>query len=240
MRVMRNRISYLFMFLLFLSGVSCSGSSQTSTDSTLNNGVAVDSDTVGNNVEPPDGDLALVVDVIDGDTIDVVINGEEYRVRYVGVDTPEREEPFYKEAATANRDLVGGKEVVLVKDISDTDQYGRLLRYIYLPDSTFVNAELIANGFARTITFPPNVANADYFAELQSEAREAQRGFWALNEIQAMPVGCNTCAANRHNCSDFETQSSAQACYEFCLGETGEDIHKLDGGGDGVVCESLP
>ncbi len=189
---------------------------------------------------PPAGDWAKVINIIDGDTVDVALNGAEYRVRYVGVDTPERDEPFYKEASAANRDLVGGKEVILVKDVSDTDRYGRLLRYIYLPDGVFVNAELIANGYARTITFPPDVANAEYFAQLQADARENQRGFWALNEIQAMPEDCNTCAANRHNCSDFETQSAAQACYEFCLNATGEDIHKLDGGGDGIVCESLP
>ncbi len=246
MRAMRNRISYLFVFLLFLSGASCTAAPQASNNSTNNNEVvvnndgSVDNDSTINKAELPDGDSGRVINVIDGDTIDVVINGKEYRVRYVGVDTPERDEPFYQEATVANRDFVDGKDIVLVRDVSDTDQYGRLLRYIYLPDGTFVNAELIANGYARTITFPPDVANADYFAQLQTEARENQRGFWALNEIQAMPVGCNTCAANRHNCSDFETQSAAQACYEFCLDEIGEDIHKLDGGGDGVVCESLP
>ncbi len=186
------------------------------------------------------GETAQVINVIDGDTIDVLLNGDEYRVRYVGVDTPERDEPYYREATQANRDLVQGKIVTLVVDVSEIDQYGRLLRYIYLDDGTFVNAELIADGYARLVTYPPDVANADYFADLQHEARQAGRGLWGANELSNAPAGCTICSNNAYNCSDFDFQSDAQACYEFCLGEANEDIHRLDGGGDGLVCERLP
>lgn len=188
------------------------------------------------------GESAQVLNVIDGDTIDVLLDGEEYRVRYVGVDTPERGDPYYSEATQANRDLVQGETVMLVIDVSETDQYGRLLRYIYLEDGTFVNAELIANGYARLVTYPPDVANADYFADLQREAREARRGLWGINELtnSGAPAGCLTCSRNAYNCSDFETQSEAQACYQFCLAQVNDDVHRLDGGGDGLVCESLP
>lgn len=183
------------------------------------------------------GETAQVVNVIDGDTIDVLLDGTEYRVRYVGVDTPERDEPFYREATQANRDFVQDETVTLVVDVSETDQYGRLLRYVYLDDGTFVNAELIANGYARLVTYPPDVANADYFADLQREARQAGRGLWAQNELTDSLCDCSR---NAYNCSDFDRQSEAQACYEFCFDAVNEDIHRLDGGGDGLVCESLP
>ena len=188
-----------------------------------------------------EGDPATVIQVIDGDTIDVELNGEEYRVRYVGVDTPERGDPFYREATDYNRQLVQGKTVILVQDVSDTDRFGRLLRYIYLEDGTFVNAELVAEGFARPVTFPPDVAEADYFQELQREARADQRGLWIENPLNPnAPQTCETCEYNAYNCRDFDSQQEAQACYEFCLVEINEDIHRLDGGGDGLVCESLP
>ncbi len=190
----------------------------------------------------PDGQRATVDYVIDGDTIDVLVNGRAYRVRYIGVDTPERDEPFYNEATQANQQLVAGQELILVKDVSETDRYGRLLRYVYLDDGTFINAELLRLGYARLVTFPPDVARQEQFQQLQMAAREAGRGLWGLSEMAdpAAPIGCLTCERNSLNCADFSTQLTAQACYDYCLAQTGSDIHKLDGGGDGIVCESLP
>src|SRR3954462_11402726 len=79
----------------------------------------------------PAGQAAQVTRVIDGDTIDVEMSGVSYRVRYIGMNTPERDEACYQEAKDANAVLVSGKTVTLVKDTSETDVYGRLLRYIY-------------------------------------------------------------------------------------------------------------
>ena len=76
------------------------------------------------------GDIALVTWVIDGDTVEAEIDGEEFRVRYIGIDTPERDEDFYQEATDLNIELVKNEEVVLVQDVSDTDRFGRLLRYV--------------------------------------------------------------------------------------------------------------
>ncbi|MEM7118342.1 MAG: thermonuclease family protein [Chloroflexota bacterium] len=186
----------------------------------------------------PDGDRATVDFVIDGDTIEVLLDGELWRVRYIGVDTPERDEPFYEEATELNRRLVGGETVILVKDVSETDRFGRLLRYVYLEDGTFVNAELIRQGVARLVTFPPDVAFQEQFSALQVEARTSGAGLWGKSELGAGVV-CD-CSGNNYNCADFTKQSEAQACYDFCVSEVGEDIHHLDGGGDGLVCESLP
>ncbi len=124
------------------------------------------------------GDLAAVTRIIDGDTIEVEINGQTYRLRYIGMDTPERGDPFFDEATEANRQLVEGQTVTLVKDVSETDRYGRLLRYVYLADGTFVNAELVKQGFALVATFPPDVAHQSEFTALQEEARNTGAGLW--------------------------------------------------------------
>lgn len=128
------------------------------------------------------GDLATVTRIIDGDTIEVEINGETYRVRYIGMDTPEEGDDFYDQATEANSQLVEGQTVLLVKDVSETDRFGRLLRYVYLQDGTFVNAELVKQGFALAATFPPDVAFQDLFVALQQEARDEGNGLWEQPE----------------------------------------------------------
>jgi endonuclease YncB( thermonuclease family) len=124
---------------------------------------------------------AAVTRIIDGDTIEVEIEGRPFRLRYIGMDTPERGRPFFSEATEANRRLVEGQMVFLEKDISETDRYGRLLRYVYLLDGTMVNAELVRQGYAQVATYPPDVKYQDVFVQLQREAREAERGLWGVS-----------------------------------------------------------
>ena len=116
-----------------------------------------------------------VVRVIDGDTVELA-GGD--RLRYIGIDTPERDEPFYNEATDHNADLVGGRGVRLGMDVSETDRFGRLLRFVYA-DDILVNAELVREGWARAVRFEPDVAHAECYAALEREAREARRGIWA-------------------------------------------------------------
>jgi micrococcal nuclease len=121
---------------------------------------------------------AAVIKVIDGDTI--VIEGG-YRVRYIGIDTPEihpRLEACGIDAWQANRRLVEGKRVRLEKDVSQTDRYNRLLRYVYV-DGVFVNAELAKMGLARVKSYPPDTKYQAYLEEVEVEARHAGRGIWA-------------------------------------------------------------
>lgn len=124
---------------------------------------------------------ALVERAVDGDTV-VLSTGQ--RVRYIGVDTPELHHPqkpieaYAREAKEFNRKLVEGKTVRLEFDVERYDKYRRLLAYIYLPDGTFVNAELVRQGYAHTLTIPPNVKYADLFVKCQQEARENNRGLW--------------------------------------------------------------
>ncbi|MFN2276027.1 MAG: thermonuclease family protein, partial [Candidatus Promineifilaceae bacterium] len=154
----------------------------------------------------PDGERAKVTWVYDGDTVEVELGGREYRVRYIGVDTPEIDQPYYEEASRANFDMVKNKDVILVRDVSDTDQYNRLLRYVYLADGTMVNAELLRDGYGRTINIPPDISQQAYFAQLQAEAKQEERGLWALEENKILPDGCVTCTKNAYDCKDFATQ----------------------------------
>lgn len=144
-----------------------------------------------------------VVKVIDGDTV-VLSDGRT--VRYIGIDTPERGQPFYEAAKNFNRKLVQGRVVELEFDVERYDHYGRLLAYVFVRDRSgqriFVNAEMIRNGFARTYTKPPNVKYADLFVRLQEEARRNRRGLWSVYQPTRRPVFGNrrTMVFHRPNC----------------------------------------
>jgi micrococcal nuclease len=133
--------------------------------------------------------VAYVTQIVDGDTIRVDIDGEEFPLRYIGMDTPEENANDAKikemaDAATAaNADLVEGEQVILEKDVSETDRYGRLLRDVWIVDDTgdmvLVNLELVRHGFAQIATFPPDVRYVDELAAAQQEAQAAKVGLWA-------------------------------------------------------------
>ncbi len=125
----------------------------------------------------PAPEIATVTRVIDGDTI-VIDTGQE--VRYIGIDTPEiypTREPYGDQAWKVNRHLVEGKEVRLERDVSDTDQYGRLLRYVYV-EGIFVNGELVILGLAEAKAYPPDTKNQEHLEWLETVARESHRGMW--------------------------------------------------------------
>jgi micrococcal nuclease len=124
-------------------------------------------------VPPPE---AAATRIIDGDTLEA--GGRS--VRLLGVDAPERGRCFYEEARQELARLVLGQALRLEGDPlnDDADEYGRLLRYVYLPDGTLVNARLIAGGFARHLSWFPIEEN-ERFAELEDATRENQLGLWA-------------------------------------------------------------
>ncbi|MFC1465122.1 MAG: thermonuclease family protein [Candidatus Brachytrichaceae bacterium NZ_4S206] len=133
------------------------------------------------NVALPDGEEARVVHIVDGDTIHVEIAGQTYRVRYIGVDAPESTstvECFGREATNFNRALVAGQRLRLERDVNETDRYGRLLRYAYLPDGRMVNEVLVREGYALARSFPPDVKYQDRLRDAEREARQARRGLW--------------------------------------------------------------
>lgn len=121
----------------------------------------------------------------DGDTISVDMNGKDEKVRFIGVDTPETHDPrkavqcFGEAAADFTKNLIGNNPVRLEADPTNTnrDRYNRLLRYVYLPDGTLVNGEIIKQGYGFAyLSFP--VQKLEEFKQYQKEAREANRGLW--------------------------------------------------------------
>lgn len=128
-----------------------------------------------------------VVEVVDGDTIRVLIDGLVYSVRYIGIDTPEnttQTEFFGKEATAKNSELVYGKEITLYKDKSETDPYNRLLRYVFV-DDFFVNYELVAQGFATAVDYPPDVSCSALFHDAENSAKSQLLGLWVSVSAQA-------------------------------------------------------
>ena len=137
----------------------------------------------------PEGatEIAEVVRVVDGDTLVIDRGNGEERLRYIGIDAPESVRPetpvefMGVEAAVANATLVEGRELVLERDVSDTDRFGRLLRYAWLRDGDawrLVNLELVAQGYAQAVSFPPDVRRQDLLRAAERDAREAGLGLW--------------------------------------------------------------
>lgn len=133
----------------------------------------------------------LVSRVTDGDSISIArgirltVDGKVKNItgiRYIGIDTPEHDEPFYQAARALNKSLVHGKRVRLDFDKERIDRYGRLLAYVYVGD-TFVNAEMVRRGYARADRMEPNTKHADLLQRLEQEAREQKQGMWSLSEI---------------------------------------------------------
>jgi micrococcal nuclease len=132
-------------------------------------------------------EIAVVKRVVDGDTIEL---SDGRKVRYIGVDTPELHHPtkavqcFGKEAMEKNKELVEGKTIKMMRDVSETDRYKRLLRYIWVPSTgsgqdIFVNEYLAREGFAHQSTFPPDVQYVELFRKAVEEARVNNKGLWS-------------------------------------------------------------
>lgn len=125
--------------------------------------------------------------IIDGDTFEIT-GGQ--RVRLIGVNTPEitrgKSEAYGQEAKEFAIEKLQDQKVVLFSDVGDTDRYGRLLRYVFVkPDPVMFNDQLLIEGYANTMTVPPNVMFADHFVKLEQQAREQNAGLWGVELREA-------------------------------------------------------
>lgn len=133
---------------------------------------------------------------VDGDTITVDMNGSVETIRMIGVDTPETHRPntpvqcYGPQAAEFTKNLIGGSKVRLQADPLDTnrDRYGRLLRYVYLPDGRLVESELIKNGYGFAYTLFPFQKKAEFAGQMQA-AQNARTGLWSACQVQRLEDG---------------------------------------------------
>jgi micrococcal nuclease len=140
---------------------------------------------------------ATVEWVVDGDTIDVTVDGREERVRLIGIDTPESVahdrpvECFGPEAKARLAELLpAGTEVRLERDVEARDRFGRLLAYVFRSaDDAFVNRLLVAEGYAESRPFEPNLARQGELDRAEDDARQAGRGLWPACGGTNVPVG---------------------------------------------------
>jgi micrococcal nuclease len=210
---------------------------------------------------PAAAQRATVTGVVDGDTLELAGLGSS---RLIGVDTPEvygGAECFGSSAsAFTERRLPTGAPVFYEHGAERTDRYGRVLVYVWLPGGTFFNALLANEGYAVTLTIPPNDDFAGLFRRLAAAARRADRGLWAPGTCAGNPDapvggastgdsgggsgpgsggGAPPASGADRDCADFVSQSEAQR-YFRAKGGPGSDPDYLDGDGDGVACEDLP
>lgn len=201
---------------------------------------------------------ALVTKVLDGGEIEVVIGLETLRVRYIGLTAPGISAPAEWQAAQSygyNSNLVNGKVITLIKDVSETDASGALLRYV-VADNVFVNYEMVRQGYARTASMPPDLACDNALVAAQVEAQGAVRGVWQPTPIPTSTItptptitftplpftstpeevcGCKS----RKSCTQFTSQRQAQNCYNYCLKTYNVNVLP-DNNNNGRVCEGLP
>lgn len=189
------------------------------------------------------GEIAVVTNIVDGDTIDVSMNGSTYRVRYIGMDTPETNQACGSEATQANAALVGGQTVRMVRDVSETDRYGRLLRYVYIGD-TFVNGALVAGGWAVAKDYPPDTAKSAILHSLMADGAGKGCALIAAplpttpsKAPDPIPVG-NCDPSYPTVCippppPDLDCKDITHRRFQVLP----PDPHRFDGNGDGVGCE---
>ena len=207
----------------------------------------------------PPGDDATITRHVDGDTIYVSGLGS---VRLIGIDTPETKDPrtvvecFGKEASAHIAALLPiGTRVRVAYDVERTDRYNRVLAYLYRSsDALFINAAMIIQGYAAAYPYPPNVANADWFAALDREARNANVGLWtACGGINTPASGAGGTAttttlgrtSSGTNCSpSYPGVCIPPAPPDLDCGEISfksfvvlaPDPHNFDGNADGIGC----
>ena len=189
---------------------------------------------------PPRTLTGRVVGITDGDTLTLLVDREQVRVRLAQIDAPESDQSYGKKAKAALSALAFGKQARV--EVVDIDRYGRTVGEVFV-DGIDVNREMVREGYAWAYTKYSHTAE---IIELEDSARAANKGLWALPESQREPpwlwrhppraprpepgpLACGT----RTYCSEMAGCEEARFYFEQC------GVHSLDGDGDGIPCESL-
>lgn len=261
-------IFVILILMIFLG--SSDNSDSISTEENLNIGEVLVEETISRPqiiYEPSTAySYYRVLDVVDGDTIKINLDGKTEVLRLIGIDTPETVDPrkpvqcFGKEASNKAKELLLGKRIRIESDESQDvrDKYNRLLVYVFREDGIFYNKYMIEQGYAHEYTYELPYKYQSEFIEAELLAKTNQKGLWSPSScdgettinlesnqsvsnqvISTSTHTNNSCSANTYNCTDFSTQKQAQEVFLTC-GGIDNDIHRLDQDGDGIACESLP
>ncbi|MFM8322070.1 MAG: thermonuclease family protein [Chloroflexota bacterium] len=201
----------------------------------------------------------LVTKIVDGETLEIAYGQSVVTVKLIGVDAPSIGNPPEWQAAQAYGfavSLVNGKTVTLVQDAQNFDPQTGQFSFYVLSGNTFVNYEMIRQGFGRAVSQPPNVSCDNAFIAAQVEAQGSVRGVWqatpaptwtisptptiTFTPAPATPTTTPPCACKANkSCSQFTSQAAAQQCYNYC--RRNFNIFVLpDNNNNGKVCEGLP
>jgi micrococcal nuclease len=143
-------------------------------------------------------EAAIVVKIVDGDTLNINYKCQKESIRLIGIDTPESmvNKKTKRDAKRSGQDIktiieMGKRATAYVKglvkagdlitlefDVQERDRYGRLLGYVYLSNGKMLNEEIVKAGYANVMTIPPDVKYKDRFLKTYQEARESRRGLW--------------------------------------------------------------
>ncbi|MBU0580400.1 MAG: thermonuclease family protein [Candidatus Margulisbacteria bacterium] len=178
-------------------------------------------------VQQPQNGLHKVINVIDGDTIKVDINGKTETLRLIGIDTPETLDPrkpvqcFAIEASNKAKEILSGKNVSLEADSTqgERDKYSRLLRYVFLEDGTLYNQYMIEEGYAHEYTYQSNPYKYQTaFKEAEKNAREQGKGLWDINTCNGdttQPADAQEALLNQDIKSEPQVKkSTSNICHE--------------------------
>lgn len=153
---------------------------------------------------PVQGESLVVKKAYSGNSIKLIgDDGKVKKIRYIGVDVPDRGKPFYEFCRDANKAMVDQKQVVLKTDVIKTSADEKLLCYVYV-GALFINAEMIRNGYGLAHTLSPNNRYQDMFLSLQQEARKNRKGLWAFEDHNDEPYYVGSKSKNvfhRPSCS---------------------------------------
>jgi micrococcal nuclease len=178
--------------------------------------------------------IYMVSEVIDGDTFSIA-GGE--RVRMMGINTPEVDQYFYEEAKEVLSLMIDKAGVFLERDISDTDKYGRFLRYVFAGE-LFVNLEMVKRGFANVFTVPPDIKYTDELLQAERYARENNFGLWEISEGY---IGENIKEDEENKTGSSSGQSGTELktiSVELMWDAPGNDTENLNGEYAGIKNES--
>lgn len=210
--------------------------------------------------------LYKVVNVVDGDTIDVLIGDKTERIRLIGLDTPETVDPrkevecFGIEASNKAKETLLNKTISLESDDTqgDKDNYSRLLRYVFLENGTNFNKQMIEEGYGHEYTYNLPYKYQQEFKDAEKQATTNKKGLWAANVCKPQPIetapvvktttppsapvtntkDTNTTTTSSYSCSCSKTCAQMSSCAEaqYQLNTCG--CSARDGDDDGVACDS--